>query len=107
MISRRRFLGVSSMAAAGVATTCQAPGGASSGDAAGARLPSIAALTSRAHEATPISVEERMGRIEKARRLMVDEGMDALMLTGGTSLNYFTNIQWVWSIFPLQFTRTM
>ena len=94
MISRRRFLGVSSVAAAGVATTCQAPGGASSGDAAGARPPSIAALTSRAHEATPISVEERMGRIEKARRLMVDEGMDALMLTGGTSLNYFTNIQW-------------
>ena len=35
-----------------------------------------------------------MGRIEKARRLMVAGGMDALMLTGGTSLVYFTNIQW-------------
>jgi Xaa-Pro dipeptidase len=39
-------------------------------------------------------VEERVGRIEKARRLMLGEGIDALMLTGGTSLNYFTNIRW-------------
>lgn len=99
MISRRHFLGVSSLAAAGAATTCQAPGGTSSEDAAsggsgGRRPPAISALTSRADEATPISVQERMGRIEKARRLMVDKGMGALMLTGGTSLDYFTNIRW-------------
>jgi len=103
MISRRHFLGVSSLAAAGVATSCQVPegtsGATSGGDADGIGSgvglpPSFAALTSRAHEALPISVEERVGRIEKARRLMADEGMDALMLTGGTSLVYFTNIQW-------------
>ena len=56
--------------------------------------PSIAALTSQAHRASPISVGERIGRIEKARRLMSQGGMDALMLTGGTSLIYFTDIQW-------------
>jgi Xaa-Pro dipeptidase len=39
-------------------------------------------------------VEERSGRIEKARRLMRAEGIDALMLTGGTSLRYFTDIRW-------------
>jgi Xaa-Pro dipeptidase len=39
-------------------------------------------------------VEERVGRIEKARRLMVETGMNALMLTGGTSLLYFTDIRW-------------
>ncbi|MCJ7629426.1 MAG: Xaa-Pro peptidase family protein, partial [Longimicrobiales bacterium] len=93
MISRRHFLGVSSLAAAGVATSCELPENSSGGGGAG-RPPSIAALPSRAQEAIPISAEERMGRIEKARRLMVAGGMDALMLTGGTSLVYFTNIQW-------------
>ncbi|MFH1763604.1 MAG: aminopeptidase P family N-terminal domain-containing protein [Gemmatimonadota bacterium] len=99
MISRRHFVGVSSLAAAGVATSCQFSenprgGGSSVGGSGAGRPPSIAALPSRAHEVIPISVEERMGRIEKARRLMVAGGMDALMLTGGTSLVYFTNIQW-------------
>ncbi len=99
MISRRHFLGVSSLAAAGVATNCQAPGEAPGGDVvgvgSGADLPpSVGALTSRVHEATPISAEERVARIEKARGLMVDRGMDALMLTGGTSLLSFTNIRW-------------
>ena len=99
MITRRHFLEVSSLAAAGAAVSCQAPG---EGLAAGGALaagggnlpPSIAALTSRASEPTPISVAERQGRIEKARRLMVDQGINALMLTGGTSLIYFTNIRW-------------
>lgn len=96
MISRRHFLGVSSMAAAGVATSCQASeSGGASFDGGGETLPpSIAALTSRASEPTPISVAERTGRIEKARRLMRAQGVDALMLTGGTSLIYFTNIRW-------------
>jgi Xaa-Pro dipeptidase len=99
MINRRRFLGVSSLAAAGIATNCQAPEGTSD-DAVGQSgssdqiPPSIAALSSRAGEATPISVAEREGRIEKARRLMVENGTNALMLTGGTSLVYFTGIQW-------------
>ena len=98
MISRRHFLEVSSLAAAGVATGCQA-GDASGtdpslGGATGGRPASIVALSSRAHEAVPISVAERAARIERARRLMSGEGMDALMLTGGTSLLYFTNIQW-------------
>jgi len=56
--------------------------------------PSIAALPSRAQEPTPITVEERVARIEKARGIMANLGMDGLMLTGGTSLVYFTNIRW-------------
>ena len=43
---------------------------------------------------TPITVAERQGRLEKARRLMREQGIDALMLTGGTSMVYFTGIQW-------------
>jgi Xaa-Pro dipeptidase len=42
----------------------------------------------------PISVDERRGRIEKAKRLMRDNRIDALMLTGGTSMEYFTGIRW-------------
>ena len=33
-------------------------------------------------------------RVEKARRLMAEQKIDALMLCGGTSLVYFTNIHW-------------
>jgi len=96
MISRRNFLGVSSLAAVGAATGCQSATsqGDASGQGGGALPPAIAALTSRAHEAIPISVAEREVRIEKARGLMRASGMNALMLTGGTSLNYFTGIQW-------------
>ncbi len=100
MITRRHFLGVSSLAVAGTAAGCQAPGGAGGGDAVpgggeGATLPpSIAALTSRAGEASPITVAERAGRIERARSLMAAGGMDGLLLTGGTSMVYFTNVRW-------------
>ncbi len=73
MISRRNFLGVSSLAAVGAATGCQTATsqGEGSGQMEGGDLPpSIAALTSRADEAVPISVAEREARIEKARRLI-------------------------------------
>ncbi|MCH7825330.1 MAG: hypothetical protein IH849_11045 [Acidobacteria bacterium] len=45
-------------------------------------LPSIAALTSSRDEAQPITTEECRGRVEKARRLMVEndvpDGRDTL-----------------------------
>jgi Xaa-Pro aminopeptidase len=56
--------------------------------------PSIAALTSMRDRARPITNAERRTRIERARRLMADHHIDAIMLAGGTSLNYFTNIRW-------------
>jgi Xaa-Pro dipeptidase len=42
----------------------------------------------------PISDDERRARMEKARGLMVDHGMDALYLEPGSSLFYYTGIQW-------------
>jgi Xaa-Pro dipeptidase len=56
--------------------------------------PAIQALRPMRDGVVPISVTERQGRIEKARRLMREQGIDALMLTGGTSMVYFTGIQW-------------
>jgi Xaa-Pro dipeptidase len=42
----------------------------------------------------PISAQERRERVEKARRLMAEQKIDALMLCQGTSLVYFTSIEW-------------
>ncbi len=60
-----------------------------------ATLPrSIAALKSMKDQAKPITTEERRARIERARRVMTENRIDALMLMGGTSLVYFSNIRW-------------
>ena len=42
----------------------------------------------------PITDEERRARIEKARKLMTDNGIDAMFLEGGTSMYYFTGVRW-------------
>ena len=59
---------------------------ATSADAAG--LPSVFVA------AVPITDEERRARIEKARRLMIDNGIDAMVLEGGTSMFYYTGVHW-------------
>ncbi|HEY2065559.1 MAG TPA: Xaa-Pro peptidase family protein [Gemmatimonadaceae bacterium] len=42
----------------------------------------------------PISDAERLARIEKARRLMIENGVDAILLEGGTSMFYYTGVRW-------------
>jgi len=95
MMNRRSFLWMSSALAAvahAPLLLAQRRGG---GDAPPPTLPApVAALTSMRGEAKPITNDERRARIEKARRLMAAEKIDALVLTGGTSLVYFTNIRW-------------
>ena len=56
--------------------------------------PSIAALKSMKDQVRPITNDERHQRIENARRLMTEQKIDALFLAGGTSLKYFTNVDW-------------
>ena len=56
--------------------------------------PSIAQLKSRKSEAKPITTEERQQRLERARALMHESNIDAMLMIGGTSLVYFTNISW-------------
>jgi Xaa-Pro dipeptidase len=95
MISRRHFLGASTLAAAGTALDpVQALAAPSDRLLQQSVPPSIARLTSRAGEAVPISVAERAGRVEKAKRLMAETGLDALYLNGSTSMVYFTGIRW-------------
>lgn len=54
----------------------------------------LAAITLWADTAAPIGVEERLARIEQARRLTRDSGADALIIGAGTSLRYFAGVPW-------------
>lgn len=42
----------------------------------------------------PITSEERMQRMEQARKLMEENKMDAVLMEGGTSLKYFSGARW-------------
>lgn len=95
MPSRREFLGATSFALLGThewrsgidrPADLQQPGEA--------LPPSIAALQSQKDRARPITTEERRARMEHARRLMREQSLDAIMLTGGTSMVYYANIRW-------------
>lgn len=92
MISRRSFLHLSSATAA---ASWSSRLGAQALPSRGDGVPdAIAALTSRADEARPITADERRVRIDKARGLMTEHEIDAILLTGGTSLVYFTDVRW-------------
>src|SRR5437016_6184054 len=56
--------------------------------------PAIAALTSMRDQAKPITKQERQQRLDKAKKLMAENKLDAVMMAGGTSLVYFSNIRW-------------
>ncbi len=90
MFSRRKFLKAGA-AAAGAALAPPTPAAA---EKCSPLPPAIAALQSMKDQAKPITVEERGDRQEKARRLLRDNHLDALLLTEGTSLNYFTGVRW-------------
>ncbi len=55
---------------------------------------SSAALTSMATDAKPITQAERQARISKAQQLMKKQGLSALVIEAGSSLEYFTGIRW-------------
>src|SRR5258708_27380366 len=99
--TRRNFLQTIGFAGA---TAMARPGSALAAQNDAKSLPApIARLKSRKSEASPITVEERQQRIDKARRLMAENKIDAVMITGGTSLVYFSNIHWWLSerLFPM------
>ena len=88
MRSRRQFLKtVTAAAAAALPKVSEAENSKS-------LPPAIAALHSMHGEARPITVEERTDRQEKARRLMRENNLGAILLAQGTSLRYFTGIRW-------------
>lgn len=42
----------------------------------------------------PITDEERLGRMEKARRLMAKNSIQAIYMESGTTMFYFTGVRW-------------
>ena len=96
--SRRQFLQTSSIAATAFAAAgcagATAPEGTTSQAAEDATPAAIAALRPFPGTATPISDEERLARIEKARRLMTEQGLGAIVLEPSTSMSYFAGVRW-------------
>ena len=89
MVTRRQLLQSGGLLAlAGLADTATAQAQSGAGEPL---PPSIAALPSMREQARPITNSERLARLEKARRLMVESKLDAVLLTGGTSLTFFTH----------------
>jgi Xaa-Pro dipeptidase len=79
MLTRRTLLNASAALAATQVASAQAP---------------IAALKSRRSEAHPITVEERLARVERAQQLMQQNKLNAIAVAGGTSLLYFSGVNW-------------
>jgi len=89
-IDRRGFLQISAGTAGAtlLAAGCAAPAGDE-------EIPdSIRQLSPMTQGIVPISDEERLARIEKARRLMVENGIGGMFMEGGSGLFYFTGVRW-------------
>jgi Xaa-Pro dipeptidase len=97
---RRDFLRLS----AGLAGTAVLGAGSASG-ATGAEATSTDPFQQRVPESirklqrmtegiVPISLDERRARIEKARRLMRDNKIDAICIEPGSSMFYYTGMRW-------------
>src|ERR1039458_8529166 len=91
MVSRRGFLRVAGGAAV-VGATGWGEAVGDAGEASSLPVP-IAALASFAGKVAPISNDERRARIERAKQLMTENKMDAIVLANNsTSSMYFANI---------------
>ena len=89
-LSRRHFVGLSSGALASTALldACKAT------QETAALPPSIASLKSRKSEAVPIGADEMRARTERSRQLMAANNLQAIVITTGNSLPYFSAARW-------------
>ena len=81
-LARRHFLAASSAAAALPLTGLARAAQGAAGELKPASLP------------PPISREERLARLVRARGLMSRHGLGAIIVEPGASLDYFTGVQW-------------
>ena len=83
MVSRRLFLGMATASAAAAASANSA--------AADSRSPGLNSLTTGAQ---PITPQERNARLAKVQSLLQQRKLAALLVESGSTLEYFTGIQW-------------
>jgi Xaa-Pro dipeptidase len=89
--NRRRFL---KQSLTGAAAVLAAPVDRAGAQTASDIPPSIRALTPMTAGIVPIGADERRARLEKARRLMTENKIAAIVLEGGSSMFYFTGVRW-------------
>lgn len=95
MLSRRRFLSSAAVAAPSLALPAQQRRANNGQEAGSGALPApIAALKDRRKEIVPITVAERGSRLQRARELMTANKIDAIVMTTGASLTYYTGAHW-------------
>ena len=87
MVSRRGLLG----GAAGLAGGAALAGTATAQNSPATSTTGLKSLTA---SAKPITRAERLARLDKARRLMGEQGIGALIVEPGAALDYFTGVQW-------------
>lgn len=85
-IDRRDFLHLAVSAAGAV--------GLGSARAAAEQSSTTRGLEGMLNGVTPISLDERTARIEKAQRLMAANHIDAIFIESGSSLFYYTGVTW-------------
>jgi len=91
MISRRSFIAA---AGAGSLLSTAARIGAAADAPATAAHSDVSGLQSLTSGAEPITVAERQARIAKLQGLLGERKVGALLVEAGTSLEYFTGINW-------------
>jgi len=94
MLNRRKFIknsgGMGLALIAGV-TGCSGKNGEKTDYADPAKFSHLKPMLD---EITPIGIDERLARIEKARKLMYENGMQGIYLESGTSMFYYLGVKW-------------
>jgi len=88
-MNRRKFI-----TAAGAATAIAAVGPSLLAHGETSSQIDASIITAMKSRIKPITNEERQQRVEKALRLMAESNVGAILMEGGTSMNYFTGAQW-------------
>lgn len=89
-MERRDFLKLSTGAGAALVAASCSPQSNSSGSNQ-TIFPELKPMTDGI---VPITDEQRLGRIETARRLLVENDIQAIYMESGTSMFYFTGVRW-------------
>ena len=94
-LDRRRFTGLLATLVGGSALPLGRLSGEGRPPLDPCALPAaVLGLTPMTAGVVPISADERRARMDRARRLMVEQKLGAILLEPGTSMDYFTGMQW-------------
>jgi Xaa-Pro dipeptidase len=92
--NRRQFIVASAGLTGALSLSCGGDKPPERGGGAPASPASILALRPMTGGIVPIADDERRARMEKARRLMAENKIDAVYIEGGSTMFYFTGVRW-------------